>query len=178
MATGPFQRRFSAPADDHHHSWTEREDDMERRAVRQFGLAAIPVMLLAQCAPQCSPACTPTGDLKPLYTTVGPAPDPPNWTASTDGRYLGVGDPTARLDVDTHERTPTSIGGLLTGDASAVVGLDAGSLHVHRTTTSGSGSWNMMPPPANGASSDPTPAPTPASPASATTPAPAPTEPP
>ena len=83
-------------------------------------------MLLAQCAPQCAPACTPTGDLRPLYTTVGPAPDPANWTASSDGRYLGVGDPTARLDVDSHERTPTGLGGLLSGDASAVVGVNVG----------------------------------------------------
>jgi hypothetical protein len=90
---------------------------MERRTVRQFGLAAIPVMLLAQCAPQCSPACTPTGDLRPLYTTVGAAPDPPSWTASDDGRCIGEGDPTARLDVDSHERVPTAIGGRLSGAA-------------------------------------------------------------
>jgi hypothetical protein len=97
---------------------------MERRTLRQFGFAAIPVVLLAQCAPQCAPACTPMGLQRPIYTTVGAQPEPANWTASTDGRYLGAGDPTVRLDVDSLGRVPTAIGGQLSGDASTVVGVD------------------------------------------------------
>jgi hypothetical protein len=97
---------------------------MERRSARQLGLAAIPVMLLAQCAPQCAPACTPSSSWVPVYNDRRAGPDPLVWTASDDGRYLGVGDPTGRLDVDSHALVPTAITGLLSGDAAAVVGVD------------------------------------------------------
>jgi len=92
---------------------------MERRSVRQLALAAIPVMVLAQCAPQCAPP----GTLTPIYTTVLANPEPVQWTANADGRYIGIGDPTRRVDVDTLATIGTPINGILSGDAQSVVGF-------------------------------------------------------
>ncbi len=61
---------------------------MERRSVRQLALAAVPVMVLTQCAPQCAPQ----GTMTTIYTSVLANPDPVQWTASSDSRYIGIGD--------------------------------------------------------------------------------------
>ena len=61
--------------------------------------------------------------MTPIYTTVLANPDPVQWTASSDGRYIGIGNPTARLDVDTLASLPIPIYGMLSGDAQSVVGL-------------------------------------------------------
>ncbi len=36
--------------------------------------------------------------MTPIYTTVLANPDPVQWTANGDGRYIGIGSPTERLD--------------------------------------------------------------------------------
>ena len=61
--------------------------------------------------------------MTPIYTTVLANPDPVQWTASSDGRYIGIGAPTERLDVDTLASIPTSAQGILSGDAESVVGF-------------------------------------------------------
>jgi len=57
------------------------------RSVHRFALAAIPVALLAQCAPQCAPAPAPAPADPPAVTTTTVAP---NLTVTYDGAGPGV----------------------------------------------------------------------------------------
>jgi hypothetical protein len=95
------------------------------RSARQLGLAAVPVMLLAQCAPQCAPA----GTLTPLYNTVAPI-GPSTFNASADGRYVAVGTEggMVRIDVDSGQQIPTTVRGVLSPDGSTIVGERNGQL--------------------------------------------------
>ncbi len=63
------------------------------------------------------------------------------WNASADGRFVGVGGPTTRLDVDTHEATHTPIHGRLSGDATVVVGLNDAQQVVRVDIATGRGDY-------------------------------------
>ena len=55
---------------------------MAVRSVRGFAFAAVPLLLLGQCAPQCAPV-PPAGE--PTTTTAAPAPPPQGLTITYDG---------------------------------------------------------------------------------------------
>ena len=121
---------------------------MQQRRRCRLALAALPVVLFAQCAPQCAPApagTTPTipppPTLSPSSTTQPPAP----WsssrrdiTPSVSGQYSfrvdGMSRDGARIEVDFIEGTGridvasghldvSSLRGELTEDGTAIIGL-------------------------------------------------------
>ena len=69
---------------------------------------------------------TPTGTCGRCTRRSARRRSQPTGRPARTGATWGSATRRARLDVDSHERTPTGLGGLLSGDASAVVGVNAG----------------------------------------------------
>ena len=112
---------------------------MLRRSVRRYALAALPMVVLSQCAPQCAPPPPPA----PSPTTTLPPP-PPAWFRQTtdvtpagqsgidfvqamsrDGRRVNLDliAGSGRLDVATRALVALPLRGELTQDGSALIGL-------------------------------------------------------
>jgi hypothetical protein len=96
---------------------------MRVRALRQAGLAVVPMVLLSQCAPQCTPAPPPPSPpAMASYDLTGSLPaDVFTADITPDGRYVGyMGSGTHRLDMHTWYSEETD-DGLLIGDGWGVV---------------------------------------------------------
>ena len=98
---------------------------MRVRALRQAGLAVVPMVLLAQCAPQCAPVTPPASPPTMASYDLTASLPAGVFTAdiTPDGRYVSYiasAGGTQRLDLNTWHSDGTD-GGLLIGDGWGVV---------------------------------------------------------
>jgi len=98
---------------------------MRVRALRQAGLAVVPMVLLAQCAPQCTPVTPPASPpaMASYDLTASLPADVVTVDITPDGRYISYVERaggTQRLDLSTWHSEGTD-GGLLIGDGWGVV---------------------------------------------------------